>query len=64
MGPCEGIDMGDHLWIARYIMGRVSELFGVVVSIDPKPIQGVLSQHCAVRMLIVLIIAPSQHTCF
>jgi glutamine synthetase len=40
VGPCEGIEMGDNLWVARYIMGRVSELFGVVVSIDPKPIQG------------------------
>ena len=40
MGPCEGIDMGDHLWMARYIMNRVSEDFGVIVSYDPKPMPG------------------------
>ncbi|XP_041369130.1 glutamine synthetase-like [Gigantopelta aegis] len=40
IGPCEGIDMGDHLWMARYIMHRVSEEFGVVVTLDPKPMEG------------------------
>jgi len=40
VGPCEGIDMGDHLWIARYILHRVAESFGVVASLDPKPIVG------------------------
>lgn len=40
VGPCLGIDMGDHLWAARYILERVSEDFGIVVSIHPKPIKG------------------------
>ena len=40
VGPCEGITMGDHLWIARYIMYRVAEEFGVVVTLDPKPVIG------------------------
>lgn len=40
VGPCEGIEMGDHLWVARYILHRVAEDFGVVVSFDPKPIPG------------------------
>lgn len=40
VGPCEGISMGDHLWIARFILHRVCEDFGVVVSFDPKPIPG------------------------
>lgn len=39
-GPCEGIDSGDHLWMSRYILHRVAEMFGVVVSFDPKPIPG------------------------
>jgi len=38
VGPCEGIEMGDHLWIARYIMLRVAERFRVIVSFHPKPI--------------------------
>ncbi|XP_063795851.1 glutamine synthetase [Pseudophryne corroboree] len=40
VGPSEGIDMGDQLWIARFILQRVSEDFGVVISFDPKPIPG------------------------
>jgi len=39
VGPCEGIDMGDHLWIARYLLNRVAEDFGIVVSFHPKPIK-------------------------
>uniref|UniRef100_A0A671UYU4 Glutamine synthetase n=1 Tax=Sparus aurata TaxID=8175 RepID=A0A671UYU4_SPAAU len=40
IGPCEGINMGDHLWVARFILHRVCEDFGVVASFDPKPIPG------------------------
>jgi hypothetical protein len=40
VGPCEGISSGDHCWMARYIMYRVCEDFGVCVSFDPKPISG------------------------
>lgn len=40
VGPCEGIDMGDHLWIGRYLLERVAEDFGVVVTFDPKPMSG------------------------
>jgi len=40
VGPTEGIDMGDDLWVARYLLERVAEEFGVVVSFDPKPMKG------------------------
>merc|ERR1711871_762261 len=40
VGPCTGIDSGDQLWMSRYLMLRVCELYGVVVSFDPKPIPG------------------------
>jgi len=40
VGPCEGIEMGDHLWISRYILHRVAEDFHVVVTFDPKPMPG------------------------
>jgi len=40
VGPCEGIDMGDHLWVSRWILCRVAEEFNVVISFDPKPIPG------------------------
>ena len=43
VGPCVGIDSGDHLWVARYILQRVCELTGtVVVTLDPKPVAGCL----------------------
>lgn len=40
VGPCEGIDAGDHLWMGRYILQRVAEEFGIVVTFDPKPVAG------------------------
>jgi glutamine synthetase len=39
-GPCEGISMGDELWIARFMLHRVAEDYGITVSLDPKPIEG------------------------
>ncbi|KAM7210076.1 hypothetical protein V8F06_014540 [Rhypophila decipiens] len=40
IGPCEGIKMGDDLWVARYLLARVAEDFGAKVSLHPKPIPG------------------------
>jgi len=40
VGPTEGIDMGDDLWVSRYILQRVGEDFGVRVTFDPKPMVG------------------------
>uniref|UniRef100_A0A7N8XWF2 Glutamine synthetase n=1 Tax=Mastacembelus armatus TaxID=205130 RepID=A0A7N8XWF2_9TELE len=39
VGPCEGIEVGDHVWMARYILHRVCEDFGVVASLDATPIE-------------------------
>jgi len=40
VGPCTGIESGDHLIMSRYLLTRVCEDFNVVVSLDPKPIPG------------------------
>ncbi|KAM9880111.1 glutamine synthetase [Verticillium dahliae] len=40
VGPCVGIEMGDHLWLARFLLARISEEFGAKVSLHPKPIPG------------------------
>ena len=40
VGPTEGIAMGDDLWMSRFLLHRVAEDFGVVVSMDPKPMAG------------------------
>jgi glutamine synthetase len=37
IGPCVGITAGDELWIARYILHKLSEEFGVNISFSPKP---------------------------
>jgi len=36
IGPCIGIEQGDHLWAARYLLSRVSELKQLAISIAPK----------------------------
>ncbi|KAK0412854.1 hypothetical protein QR680_006448 [Steinernema hermaphroditum] len=40
VGPCEGIQMADQLWMSRFILHRVAEDFGISVTLDPKPIAG------------------------
>lgn len=40
VGPCKGKDMGDHLWMARYLLIRIAEEWGVTVSFHPKPLAG------------------------
>lgn len=40
VGPCAGIEMGDHLWMARFMLNRVAEDFGAKVSVHPKPMPG------------------------
>ncbi|KAF4550323.1 Glutamine synthetase [Elsinoe fawcettii] len=40
VGPCTGIDMGDELWMSRFLLHRVAEEFGVKVTFNPKPIPG------------------------
>lgn len=40
VGPTEGVHAGDELWVARYLLHRVAEEFGVVVTLDPKPMEG------------------------
>jgi glutamine synthetase len=40
IGPSLGINQGDHLWMARYLLKRVAEDFNVGISFHPKPIEG------------------------
>lgn len=45
VGPCTGIESGDQMWMSRYLLLRVGELFNVVGSFDPKPVPG-MSLKC------------------
>jgi glutamine synthetase len=40
VGPCTGIEQGDHLWMARYILHKVSEHYNVIIDFEPKPLLG------------------------
>jgi len=40
VGPCIGIDAGDHLWTARYILQRLGEKHKVKINFEPKPLKG------------------------
>lgn len=38
IGPCVGIDAGDHLYMARYLLLKISEEHNMGISFHPKPI--------------------------
>ena len=40
IGPCTGIEEGDHMWMARYILNRVAEKYNVIIDYEPKPLKG------------------------
>merc|ERR1712066_400700 len=40
IGPCRGVEIGDHMVVSRYIMYRVTEHHNVVCSFSPKPRDG------------------------
>lgn len=40
IGPCVGIEEGDHLWIARYLLQRIAEKYNAFINFEPKPIKG------------------------
>ncbi|KAG9441946.1 hypothetical protein H6P81_017800 [Aristolochia fimbriata] len=40
IGPTIGIAASDELWVARYILERITEVAGVILSLDAKPVQG------------------------
>jgi glutamine synthetase len=40
VGPLGPVEVSDQLWMARYLLYRVAEDYGVNASISAKPIQG------------------------
>lgn len=46
VGPCEGIDAGDQLLVARYFLEMVAEMDGLAVCWEPKPVKGVNGSGC------------------
>jgi glutamine synthetase len=40
IGPCTGIEEGDHMWMARFLLDRLSENHGIKIDYEPKPLDG------------------------
>ncbi|GAA0913335.1 glutamine synthetase [Nonomuraea longicatena] len=40
VGPAGPIEVADHLWVARYLLYRTAEEFGVEATLDAKPARG------------------------
>ncbi len=40
IGPADTVAVGDHLWMARYLLYRVGEEHNVEISIEAKPMKG------------------------
>ena len=40
VGPVDAMEVSDQLWIARWLLHRISEKHNVAVSFDPKPAEG------------------------
>jgi glutamine synthetase len=40
IGAGNPLEVSDHLWIARWLMNRLGEDFGISATLDPKPARG------------------------
>jgi glutamine synthetase len=40
VGPLGPLDVSDQLWMARWLLYRTAEDFGVSATLDPKPVKG------------------------
>ncbi len=40
IGPVDTVTVGDHIWMARYLMYRIGEKYNVEVSLAAKPMKG------------------------
>ncbi len=40
IGPLGPVECSDHLWVARWLLYRIAEEFGVSATLYPKPVKG------------------------
>ena len=40
IGPVGAPDVGDEVMVARWLLHRLGEQFGIVCTFNPKPVQG------------------------
>lgn len=46
IGPCTGIDAGDQLWVARFLLERIAEDEGYYIDWSPKPFENINGSGC------------------
>lgn len=40
VGPLGPLEVSDQLWLARWLLYRIAENFGIAATLDPKPVKG------------------------
>ena len=40
IGPLGALETSDHLWLARWLLYRIAEAYGVTATLDAKPVKG------------------------
>jgi glutamine synthetase len=40
IGPLGSLETSDHLWMARWLLYRIAEAYGVTATLDAKPVKG------------------------
>lgn len=46
IGPCVGINAADQLWVARFLLERISEKYGMKICYHPKPYPHINGSGC------------------
>jgi glutamine synthetase len=40
IGPLDPVSVGDHLWMARWLLYRIAENYDISAHLNPKPVEG------------------------
>ncbi len=40
IGPLDTVEVGDHLWLARWLLYRIAEDYDISATLEPKPVAG------------------------
>ena len=40
IGPVGAPEIGDHIWVARWLLYRIAEDYNISATLDPKPVKG------------------------